>query len=471
MNKTLFSSSLIAGSLLALSGLATPVFAADNAVVTGSNANSEVERGRYLATAGDCIACHTAPAGKPMAGGLALASPMGSIYSTNITPSKSHGIGNYSLEQFSNALRHGKRADGANLYPAMPYTAYAKTTDEDIAAMYAYFMQGVQAVDDAPAKQTDLPFPFNIRASLSVWNAMFHDATPYKADDTQTPEWNRGAYLAQGLTHCTTCHTPRTSLMAEDLKRTLGGGEVGGWYAPNITSDAQSGIGNWTVDELTAYMGGKPVLGKGAPSGPMAEAVDHSLKHLSPEDLKAIAVYIKSVPAVKDASVKQAADSFGSARDDLDSIRGVALPKDINTMTGIQLYDANCASCHQAQAQGTEDGGLPSLFHNTTLGHSNTNNLVQVLLHGVHRVGADSVMPGFSHELSDKQISTLGNYLLTSYGNPQAKVTESQVAKLRDPAKAGMDTSLVTMARTAMVVGILVALALIVWLLRRRRRA
>ena len=218
-------------------------------------------------------------------------------------------------------------------------------------------------------------------------------------------------------------------------------------------------------------MGGKPVLGKGAPSGPMAEAVDHSLKHLSPEDLKAIAVYIKSVPAVKDASVKQAADSFGSARDDLDSIRGVALPKDITTMTGIQLYDANCASCHQAQAQGTEDGGLPSLFHNTTLGHSNTNNLVQVLLHGVHRVGADSVMPGFSHELSDQQITTLGNYLLTSYGNPQAKVTESQVAKLRDPAKAGMDTSLVTMARTAMVVGILVALALIVWLLRRRRRA
>ncbi len=470
MNKTLFSSSLIAGALLALPGLATPVFAADNAAVTGSNANSEVERGRYLATAGDCIACHTAPAGKPMAGGLALASPMGSIYSTNITPSKSHGIGNYSLEQFSNALRHGKRADGANLYPAMPYTAYAKTSDEDIAAMYAYFMQGVEPVDTA-APATALPFPFNIRLSLAAWNAMFHDATPYKADDTQTPEWNRGAYLAQGLTHCTTCHTPRTSLMAEDLKRTLGGGEVGGWYAPNITSDAQSGIGNWTVDELTAYMGGKPVLGKGAPSGPMAEAVDHSLKHLSPEDLKAIAVYIKSVPAVKDASVKQAADSFGSARDDLDSIRGVALPKDINTMTGIQLYDANCASCHQAQAQGTEDGGLPSLFHNTTLGHSNTNNLVQVLLHGVHRVGADSVMPGFSHELSDKQISTLGNYLLTSYGNPQAKVTESQVAKLRDPAKAGMDTSLVTMARTAMVVGILVALALIVWLLRRRRRA
>ncbi len=470
MNKTLFSSSLIAGSLLALSGLATPVFAADNAAVTGSNANSEVERGRYLATAGDCIACHTAPAGKPMAGGLALASPMGSIYSTNITPSKSHGIGNYSLEQFSNALRHGKRADGANLYPAMPYTAYAKTSDEDIAAMYAYFMQGVEPVD-AAAPATALPFPFNIRLSLAAWNAMFHDATPYKADDTQTPEWNRGAYLAQGLTHCTTCHTPRTSLMAEDLKRTLGGGEVGGWYAPNITSDAQSGIGNWTVDELTAYMGGKPVLGKGAPSGPMAEAVDHSLKHLSPEDLKAIAVYIKSVPAVKDASVKQAADSFGSARDDLDSIRGVALPKDINTMTGIQLYDANCASCHQAQAQGTEDGGLPSLFHNTTLGHSNTNNLVQVLLHGVHRVGADSVMPGFSHELSDQQITTLGNYLLTSYGNPQAKVTESQVAKLRDPAKAGMDTSLVTMARTAMVVGILVALALIVWLLRRRRRA
>ena len=203
----------------------------------------------------------------------------------------------------------------------------------------------------------------------------------------------------------------------------------------------------------------------------MAEAIDHSLKHLTPADLKAIATYIKSVPAVADGSVKQAADSFGKPVDDLASLRGSALPKDYDSMTGAQLYDSNCAACHQAQGQGADDGRLPSLFHNTSLGHANSNNLVQVLLHGVERhPGADTVMPGFAHELSDKQITTLGNYLLTSWGNPAAKVTEAQVAKLRDPATAGADNTLLNLARVGMGVGALLVLAVIVWLLRRRKR-
>ncbi|MES2415755.1 MAG: cytochrome c [Pseudomonadota bacterium] len=456
MAKPLFSSALITVAALVV---ASPWLA---------HAASDVERGRYLATAGDCVACHTAPGGKAMAGGLAIASPLGAIYSTNITPSKTKGIGNYTLEQFSNALRHGKRADGAYLYPAMPYTAYAKTTDEDIAAMYAYFMQGVEPVDVA-VPVTALPFPFNVRLSLGAWNALFHDATPYKADPSKTVEWNRGAYLAEGLTHCTTCHTPRTLLMAENPKRWLGGGEVGGWYAPNITSDEKSGIGSWTVADLIAYMSGKPVPGKGPASGPMAEAIDHSLKHLSAEDLKAIAVYVKAVPAVSDSSVKQSASSFGRAVDGLATVRGAPLPNSRDAMTGAQTYDAYCASCHQAQGQGSDGGNLPALFHNTSLGHANTNNLVQVMLHGVHRVGTDSVMPGFAHELSDVQITTLGNYLLASYGNPHAKVTQAQVAKLRDPATAAADTTLLTLARVGMVLGTVVVLALLWWWGRRRR--
>jgi len=461
--KTLTFTHLFAGALLATTAW-TSAHAAEPA------AGAEIERGRYLATAGDCIACHTAPGGKPMAGGLALASPMGPIYSTNITPSKTQGIGSYTLEQFTAALRHGKRADGANLYPAMPYTAYAKTSDEDIAAMYAYFLQGVSAVDEAPARQTDLPFPFNIRASLDLWNAMFHDATPFKADLSQTPEWNRGAYLSQGLAHCTTCHTPRTALMAEDHQRSLGGGEVGGWHAPNITSDKTSGIGGWSVEELVTYMRGLPVPGKGPAAGPMAEAIDHSLKHLTPQDLKAIAVYIQSVPAVANDKARQSADRFGQARDDLDSVRGTALPRDFDALTGPQLYDAYCASCHQAQGQGSDGDGLPALFHNTSLGHANSNNLVQVLLHGIHRVGTDSVMPAFAHELSDRQVTTLSNYLLTTYGNPEASVSEAQVAKLRDPATAGTDATLLTLARAGMAVGAVALLALIAWLMRRRRQ-
>lgn len=449
------TSFLLATALLG----AIPALAADNTLV---------ERGRYLATAGDCVACHTAPGGKAMAGGLALATPVGAIYSTNITPSKTHGIGNYTLQQFSDALRHGKRADGANLYPAMPYTSYAKTSDEDIAALYAYFMQDVAPVD-ATAPTTALPFPFNLaRPFLSGWNALFHDAAPYKADPAQPPEWNRGAYLAQGLAHCTTCHTPRNLFMAEDLKRSLAGGPLGGWYAPNITSDANSGIGDWSAQDLVSYMSGQPVPGKGSAAGPMAEAIDHSLKHLTPADLQAIAAYIKSVPAVANAKAGQPADSFGQQTDALDAIRGVDLPKEHNAMTGPQLYDAYCAACHQAQAQGSDDGSLPSLFHNTALGHANSDNLVQVLLHGVERYGVDSVMPGFAQELSDTQITTLGNYLLTSYGTPQAKVSETQVASLRNPASA--DTTLVTLARVGMAAGGVVVLALLAWLWRRRSR-
>ena len=461
MKNTLMNTSWLAATLI----VAAPAFAADAAVAD----KALVERGRYLATAGDCVACHTAPGGKSMAGGLSMASPMGPIYSTNITPSKTHGIGNYTQEQFVNALRHGKRADGANLYPAMPYTAYAKTTDEDMAALYAYFMQGVPAVDEAPKQVTDLPFPFNVRASMSGWNAMFHDATPYKADPAKSEEWNRGAYLAEGLAHCTTCHTPRNSLMAEDLKRGLSGAEIGGWYAPNITSDATSGVGGWSEQDLVTYLSGQPVPGKGAASGPMAEAIDHSLKHLKPEDLKAIATYIKSVPAVADLAVKQTADSFGKQGDQLPSIRGVDLPKDHDAMTGAQLYDSYCAACHQAQGQGTEGGSLPSLFSNTSLGHSNSNNLVQVMLHGVERHGADSVMPAFASELSDKQITTLGNYLLTTYGNPAAKVTEDQVAVLREPGRAGI-SGLMVAARLGLAAALLIVMVLIGWWTARRKR-
>ncbi|MEG1055807.1 MAG: c-type cytochrome, partial [Janthinobacterium sp.] len=176
-----------------------PVLAADKAVPDAA----AIERGRYLATAGDCIACHSVPGGQPMAGGLALATPLGAIVATNITPSTTHGIGNYTLKQFSDAVRHGVRADGANLYPAMPYTAYAKVTDEDTAALYDYFMHGVAAVDKAPAQQTDLPFPFNIRLSMAGWNWLFLDKKPFVTDTAKSMEWNRGAYLAQGLAHCT----------------------------------------------------------------------------------------------------------------------------------------------------------------------------------------------------------------------------------------------------------------------------
>ncbi|WP_215404374.1 cytochrome c [Janthinobacterium sp. JC611] len=459
---------MAAGAAL-LSLAAMPVLAADKAVPDAA----AIERGRYLATAGDCIACHSVPGGQPMAGGLALATPLGAIVATNITPSTTHGIGNYTLKQFSSAVRHGVRADGANLYPAMPYTAYAKVTDEDTAALYAYFMHGVAAVDKAPAQQTDLPFPFNIRLSMAGWNWLFLDKKPFVADAAKSMEWNRGAYLAQGLAHCTTCHTPRNALMAEQLSKELGGADLGTWYAPNITSDVNSGVGGWSQQELVGYLRTGRAANKAQAAGPMAEAIDHSLKHLNDADLNAIAHYIKSVRAIRDKADTQPVTQWGKAGDELAGIRGVPLPQNLNKMSGAQLYDAQCASCHQAKGEGSFDGSLPPLFHNSVTGRGNSNNLVMAILDGVERQDrngshvAGHLMPAFRQTLSDEQIVTLGNYVQKMYGNPDVKVTAEQVTTLRN---GGPASNLIGLARAGIIVGVLVLLALLLWWRGRRRK-
>ena len=460
----------LAASAALLSLVALPVLAAD---APGADVQA-VERGRYLATAGDCIACHSVPGGKPMAGGPALATPLGAIVATNITPSKTHGIGNYTLQQFSDALRRGVRADGAHLYPAMPYTAYAKVTDDDTAALYAYFMHGVAAVDTAPATQTDLPFPFNIRQSMAGWNLLFLDTKPFVADASKSMEWNRGAYLAQGLAHCTTCHTPRNVLMAEQLSKELGGADLGTWYAPNITSDVNSGIGSWSQHELAGYLRTGRAVNRAQAAGPMAEAIDHSLKHLSDADLNAVAHYLKTVPAIRDKADTQAVTQWGKAGDDLNAIRGVPLPQNLNKMSGAQLYDAQCASCHQARGEGSFDGSLPPLFHNSVTGRSNSNNLVMAILDGVERQDgkgshtAGHLMPAFRQTLSDEQIVTLGNYVQKMYGNPDVKVTAEQVTTLRN---GGVPSNLIGLARAGIIVGVLVLLALLLWWRGRRSKA
>jgi len=360
---------------------AVSVGAAANAPMAFGTDVDLIARGKYMAIACDCVACHTAPGGEAMAGGLAIGTPIGSIMSTNITPSKQNGIANYTLEQFDAALRRGVRADGKQLYPAMPYTSYALLSDDDVGALYAYFMNGVTPVETRPT-ETSLPFPFNIRLSMAAWNLLFLDSGPFKRDSAQDAEWNRGAYLVRGPAHCGTCHTPRNLFMAESTSNLMAGGDVGFWHAPNVTSDPNSGVGGWTVEELIAYMRDGHAIGKSQAAGPMAEAVDNSLHLLTRDDLKAIAVYLKTVPPVHDPADTQPVFAWGSPSDELTSIRGVALPQDRNSMTGPQLYDAYCATCHQAEGQGSFDGGLPSLLHNTALGRINTNNLVIVMLEG-----------------------------------------------------------------------------------------
>lgn len=456
----------LVGVVVLLAGLQTCVAA------TPADA-AQVQRGHYLAVAGDCVACHTSPGGKPYAGGLATMTPIGPVISTNITPSKTDGIGNYSEQQFSDAVREGIRADGANLYPVMPYTEYAQLTDADVQALYAYFMHGVPAVDSKP-RATRLPFPFNIRMEMAVWNMLFLDRHPFVPDAAKSAEWNRGAYLVRGLAHCGTCHTPRNLLMAEKSSAALAGGAVATWFAPNITPDADSGIGDWSEQDLVDYLQSGHAPGKAQAAGPMAEAIDNSLRHLTPADLRAMAVYLKTVPARHDAGDTRPVGTWGAAYADLASIRGKPLPKDANDMTGPQLYDAYCASCHQDQGQGSFDGGLPSLFHNTATGRLNTNNLVMVILDGIHwqTDGSGTRMPAFASELSDRQIATLGTYLTTHFGNPAAHVTVSQVATLR---AGGAPTHLILLARILLLIVLIIIVAIIVWLVRmftrRSRRA
>jgi fructose 5-dehydrogenase cytochrome subunit len=437
-----------------------------------------IKRGEYLATAADCGACHTAPRGKPFAGGLPIATPLGTIYSTNITPSADFGIGHYTEEEFSRALRRGVRRDGANLYPAMPYTSYAKFTDEDVHALYLYFARAVKPVEQR-APSTQLPFPMNIRVSMMAWNLLFLDKAAFVTDQHQSAEWNRGAYLEQGAAHCSTCHTPRGFLMQEETRRALSGAQVGPWYAPNITSDPISGIGRWTKEELVAYLRAGHLSGKAQAAGSMAEAVQDSFQHLAAPDLDAIATYIKSVPAVHDPADDASRFTAGKMFSELAALRGRDGIKSDNDAepTGAELFQGNCTSCHSAEGQGSKDGYYPSLFANSATGAKNATNLIAAILYGVDRTtsGGQAFMPGFgghatdANPLSDRNIVALGNYVLAHYGSADATITEQQVAEER---RGGPSSPLLALARAGMAAAaVVVCLGIGFLILRRRKNA
>lgn len=467
-----------AGMLLALAGWVQA--ASPSHGIAPEGASGLVEKGRQLAVAADCAACHTAPkGGVPFAGGYAIESPLGAIWSTNITPSKTHGIGTYTLAQFSRALRQGVRPDGAHLYPAMPYTAYTQISDEDTQALYAYFMEGVKPVD-TPSPETKLPFPFGVRSSMAVWNAMFLKDERFKPDASKSIEVNRGAYLADALAHCGTCHTPRNGLMAEKTdKAYLGGGSVGAWHAPNITSDATHGVGAWTEAELVQYLRTGHIDGKAQAAGPMAEAIEHSLQHLPEADLKAIAVYLKQTPPLGAATgTGTAPDAKTRFNQGQASRSEIELRGEINVEAGWRVYSGSCAHCHQANGTGTANGAYPSLFHNSATGADRADNLIATLLHGVSRTvdGKPQFMPAFgdaasfTDRLSDQEIAEVSNYVLTQYGNPAVKVSAEQVRVARE----GGEKPLIVRLQPVVAPGI--GLALLVWVLlavriARRRRA
>jgi mono/diheme cytochrome c family protein len=437
-----------------------------------------VERGRYLAIAGDCAACHTRPqGGAAFAGGYAIESPLGKIYSSNITPSLTVGIGSYTEPQFAAALRQGVRADGSHLYPAMPYTAYAGLTDGDVEALFAYFRQSVAPVDIKPP-DTNLPFPFNVRASMIAWNALFlHDAR-FKPNPDRDEPWNRGAYLVTVLGHCTSCHSPRGVLMGEDTSRAFAGGPVGPWYAPNITSDKVSGIGGWSHQDIVQYLKTGAVMGKGEAAGGMAEAVTNSLQYLLPGDLDAIAQYLQTIPPLNNVKDTQPAFSYGKPAVFEASLRGVAIDQgpDGKALAAAALFSGHCASCHQPTGAGTGDHVFPALFHNSATGASQADNLVAAILYGVDRdVGGRHVfMPGFGslsyvQPLTDGQIASISNYVLQTFGNPSIEVTAADVEIARKGGVRSPLTMLADIGISVIGIAIVVLLGTLIRQIYRRR--
>jgi mono/diheme cytochrome c family protein len=388
-----------------------------------------VKRGAYLARIGDCVACHTADKSRPFAGGLPIATPFGTIYTPNITPDPDTGIGQWSDADFVRAMHEGIGKGGERLYPAFPYAEYTKVTSEDVLAIRAY-LNTLTPIHYTPPRN-EMSFPFNQRWLMVFWNLFNFTEGRFVPDPKQAAEWNRGAYLVEGLAHCEECHTPRNLLQGLKSTDRFSGAVQGGWHAFNITPDKNSGIGTWSDDELVSYLSTGVAPGRANAAGPMGEVVADSTQYLNPEDLRSIAMYLRSVPPVIGGETHPRGQ-WGNPANDVTALRGNA----ITGVNGAQLFVANCASCHNWTGQGvgaSAPGAYPSLIHNTTVGARDPNNLAMVILHGVNRTTkqADVLMPAFSGDLTDDQVAAIANYVTKQFGNPQASLTAEQVGKLR----------------------------------------
>ncbi len=388
-----------------------------------------VKRGAYLARAGDCVACHTADKSRPFAGGLPIATPFGTLYTPNITPDPDTGIGRWTDGDFVRAMHEGIGKSGERLYPAFPYAEYTRLTERDVLAIRAYLNTLVPIHYTPP--RNDMNFPFNQRWLMFFWNLFnFHEGR-FVPDPKQSPEWNRGAYLVEGLAHCEECHTPRNFMQGLRATDRFSGAEQAGWRAFNITPDKAGGIGSWSDEDLVRYLATGVAPGRANAAGPMADVVSNSTQYLTSDDLHAIAVYLRSVPPVSGGATRSR-DQWGKPADDVTALRGAP----VKGIDGAQLFVANCASCHDWTGQGiggTAPLAYPSLIHNSATGAGNADNLTLVILHGVERQTKDAnvMMPGFGNELNDEQVAAIANYVTQHFGNPRATVTAADVAKLR----------------------------------------
>ena len=377
-----------------------------------------VKRGEYLAKAADCVVCHTTKDGDAFAGGLPFPAPSGTLYSTNITADKDTGIGNYSDQDFLNAVQRGVRKDGARLYPAMPYTSYTFMTDADVLAIKAYLFS-LPAVHRENQPDT-LQFPFNQRWSMIFWSWVFNPNTRFAPNTEKSAEWNRGAYFAEALAHCGECHTPRNPAFGLDNRRKFAGAAYG-WLAYNITSDRGTGIGSWSDDELLAYLSKGHAAGRGTASGPMGEVVDHSLSLMDPADIRALVIYLRSIPAIASSEPATIAPP------------APASPKEgeVANALGHKVFAQACASCHSWT-------GVSSLSSSATISGSRAvndptaTNVAQIVVSGTQRLTPGSMsMPAFGSIYSDTEIAAVANYVTARFGSAASKLTAKDVAELR----------------------------------------
>ena len=406
--------------LCGLSSLPAVSLAADQAQPVG-NAQL-VARGEYLARAGDCIACHTVPAGKLFGGGRPMETPFGTLYTPNISSDKETGIGQWTADEFYRMLHEGKSRDGSLLYPAMPFASYTIVTRADSDAIYAY-LQSVPPIRQ-PNRPHELRFPFNQRQLLLGWRTLFFREGEYRADPTQSVQWNRGAYLVEGLGHCTMCHTAINVLGGNTRSKQYEGGLIPlqNWYAPSLTSNREAGLGEWSIEDIVDLLHAG-VSKRGAVYGPMAEVVYDSFQYLTEDDVRAVAVYLKALPArsgEKDTAPPSVAMSEEKHR---------LMP------LGKKIYVAQCALCHASEGQG-KPPHFPPLANNQSIQMTSAVNPIRMVLNGGYAPGTAKNpmpygMPPFAQSLSDEEVAAVVTYIRAAWGNRGTPVSIREVNELR----------------------------------------
>jgi mono/diheme cytochrome c family protein len=387
---------------------------------TPNTAPSTILKGEYLARAGDCIACHTAPEGRLFAGGRAMPTPFGTLYTSNITPDPETGIGKWTADDFYRTMHTGRFPDDGLLYPAMPFASYTKVTRQDSDAIYSY-LKSIEPVRQQ-SRPHDLSFPYNNRSLILGWRTLYFTEGEFQPDASKSKEWNRGAYLVEGLGHCGMCHSPINALGGSSESEQFKGGLIPmqNWYAPSLTSNKEAGLGNWSIKEISDLLR-TGVSSRGAVYGPMAEVVYNSLQYLSDEDTRAMAVYLKSI-----------------AQDSAPELPRTSVPPNEGSLLmslGKTVYDTRCASCHGSQGQGAPPH-YPPLAGNQSIQMESAVNAIRMVLNGGYPPGTAGNpmpygMPPFAGSLSDNEVAAVVTYIRTSWENRGAAIGAAEANELR----------------------------------------